>query len=87
MDALDDDENDIREENFWVYLILFMVYSVGGSILEHIAYFVSPKKKMINNPILTGFPIILILPGKRLPISRWVTTRAGKNQLQGRSIT
>lgn len=54
---LDEDKNEIREANFWVYLILFMIYSVGGAILEHLMYFMSTKKKPMSNPILIGFPI------------------------------
>ena len=52
------EQNDeYREANFWVYFIIFWVYSLGGSIVEHVAYFLGNKRKAITNPILTGFPI------------------------------
>lgn len=47
----------IREVNIWVYVIMFMIYSTAGAVIEHLLYFFSDKRKAITNPILIGFPI------------------------------
>ena len=40
-----------------VNFILFWTFTLLGAIIEHIAYYLSSKKKTLSNPILTGFPL------------------------------
>jgi uncharacterized membrane protein len=47
----------IKEKNFWVYVIMFAFYSVMGAVLEHLVYFITGAKKRLANPILEGFPL------------------------------
>lgn len=49
--------HDVRESNIWVYVTMFVIYTVFGAIAEHLAYYFSKRKKQLKNPILTGFPI------------------------------
>jgi uncharacterized membrane protein len=37
--------------------VIFLVYSVGGCIGEHLAYYFSKKVKLMKNPLMEGFPI------------------------------
>lgn len=43
--------------NIKIILIMFMLYSYIGATTEHISYFKSPIKKVLMNPIITGFPL------------------------------
>ena len=48
----------LSKEDLLVFITLFMFYSVVGAIYEHFIYYVSKTKvKVLNNPILTGFPL------------------------------
>lgn len=49
--------NNIRETSWKTYLVIFLIYSVGCSIGEHLAYYFSKKTKLVKNPIMEGFPI------------------------------
>jgi uncharacterized membrane protein len=49
--------NNIRETSWKTYLVIFLIYSVGGSIGEHLAYYFSKKVKIMKNPLMEGFPI------------------------------
>lgn len=64
--------NDEEEKDAWVYIILFMFYSLCGAILEHLLYFFSSKRKILNNPILTGFPLYGIGAYLVIIIHRWI---------------
>lgn len=37
--------------------IAFIIYSYLGATLEHMSYYISPKEKLLANPIITGFPL------------------------------
>lgn len=40
------------------YILLFLIYTYLGSSIEHFMYFIcKSKKKSIDNPIATGFPL------------------------------
>lgn len=46
-----------------VVVILFLLYSFAGAVLEHVSYYASElmdptaPKKLLANPIITGFPL------------------------------
>ena len=41
----------------WINIITFLIYSYLGATLEHLSYYFSNRKKLLANPIITGFPI------------------------------
>ena len=43
--------------NWKVAFILFWIFTLGGAIMEHLAYYFSTTKKALANPIITGFPL------------------------------
>lgn len=48
----------LTKKNVLTFITIFMLYSVAGSILEHIMYYLHPtKKKAMFNPIMEGFPM------------------------------
>lgn len=53
----------VREKNFWVFLTMFMFWSLLGAIVEHVFYAVGKKdgKRYMSNPVLTGFPLYGII--------------------------
>lgn len=54
--------SDVNWSDVWTIVIILIIYSVIGAIIEHLSYFLSCKRKIMTNPILTGFPLYAIAP-------------------------
>lgn len=43
-----------------IYIVLILIYTFFGGVLEHFSYFISSDEKSLKNPFMTGFPIYAI---------------------------
>lgn len=43
-----------------IYVVLILIYTFFGGVLEHFLYFISSDEKSLKNPFMTGFPIYAI---------------------------
>ncbi len=45
---------------FGTFILLVILYSFFGAVAEHLSYYGSKERKLLANPILTGFPLYAI---------------------------
>ena len=59
-------------KNIFYYLIIFSIYTFFGAHIEHLSYYVSDKKKSMENPFITGFPLYGICSLMILSIDHYI---------------
>ena len=40
-----------------MYIIIFFIYTFFGAVFEHMSYYAGDTHKILNNPVITGFPV------------------------------